>query len=324
MRIDTRFLDWGIFFILVGAIPLAVQAGWLDASIVAGWWRFWPLLIVGAGIGVLLRHTPLHFVGGMVGALALGLMVGGVFGGGVGVRLGDLGCGGGTGGSAFPAQTGSFAAGGSVELDLRCGDLTLSNGGPGWSVAGTSRDGIGPDVVASADRLSVRARDTRTSFGPFSDASEAWRVGIPATATAVDLTLSAGSGTVALGGTNVAAFKASVNAGSTKIDLSGTPLKAVHVDVNAGSATLNLPATDVSGSLTVNAGSIRFCVPAGVGLQFTTNDDITGGNDFGQHGLTKSGGVWQSADWATAPAHITLATNANVGSLTLNPEEGCK
>ena len=323
MRIDTRFLDWGIFFILAGAIPLAVQAGWLQASTVADWWRFWPLLIVGIGVGVLLRHTPGHFVGGMVVATAFGLMVGGLFGGG-GIHLGDFACGDGTGRSAFPTQTGSFSGGGSVELDFRCGDLTVTNGGSGWSVAGTSHDGIGPDVAGSADRLSVRRRDDRAAFAPFSDNGEAWRVAVPAATTAVDLALSAGAGRLTLGGTNVARFDASVNAGDAKVDLAETPLSALSVDVNAGSATVNLPAATISGSLTVNAGSIRFCVPAGVGMQFTTNDNITGGNDFGSRGLTKSGAVWQSADWATAPVRITLSTTANVGSLSLNPEEGCK
>ena len=30
MRIDSRFLNWGVFFILLGAIPLAVPANVLD------------------------------------------------------------------------------------------------------------------------------------------------------------------------------------------------------------------------------------------------------------------------------------------------------
>ena len=47
MRIDRRLFDWGLFFILAGAIPLAIQLGLLTADTVGGRWRIWPLLIVG-------------------------------------------------------------------------------------------------------------------------------------------------------------------------------------------------------------------------------------------------------------------------------------
>ena len=55
MHVHRRFLGWGVFFILLGAIPLAVQAGLLTAAQVADWWRFWPLILVGIGLGLLLR-----------------------------------------------------------------------------------------------------------------------------------------------------------------------------------------------------------------------------------------------------------------------------
>jgi hypothetical protein len=44
MRIRPGLLFWGIFFLLLGGIPLLVRAGVLDANVLADAWRLWPLL----------------------------------------------------------------------------------------------------------------------------------------------------------------------------------------------------------------------------------------------------------------------------------------
>ena len=83
MRLDPRFLNWGVFFILLGAIPLAVSQGWIPASAIDNAWRFWPLILIGIGIGLLLRRTAFHFVGGLLVAATFGLMLGSVLAGSV-------------------------------------------------------------------------------------------------------------------------------------------------------------------------------------------------------------------------------------------------
>lgn len=326
MRINTRLLNWGVFFVLAGAIPLAVNQGWLDADTVAGWWRLWPLLIIGWGVGLLLRRTSFRFLGGLLVAAVFGVMVGGIFGAGSSLNLGNIACSGDAkGGSAFPTQTGSFTSGGSVDLEFRCGDLAVATGtGSGWSVSGTSHDGVAPTVEAGGDRLSVRARDLGVSVFPFADTGESWQVTVPQGTSDLSVTLNAGAGKLALDGSSVTRASATVNAGDLRLGLAGTPLGSVSMTVNAGSGAIDFPAADVNGSLTVNAGAIKFCVPEGVGLQLTTGDNITGSNNYSQRGLTKNGNTWQSADWSTATNRISLSTTANLGSLTLDPEEGCK
>jgi hypothetical protein len=326
MRIDTRFLNWGVFFILAGAIPLLVQAGYLDASTVAGWWRFWPLLIVGAGVGLLLRQTDFHFVGGLIVAAVFGLMVGGLFGAGTGLNLAGATCGNANGGTAFPTQNGSFGTGGAVNLEFRCGELSVTgSGGDSWAVGGTSHDGRQPEVDSTGGGLTVRSRDaTSVSIPPFTENGESWQVTVPTSTGSLNLTMDAGTGRVSLGGTSVTTVNSTLNAGDLRLDLTGTPLAHVDLSVNAGSAKVDLPAADISGSLTANLGSIAFCVPPGVGLQLTTSDNITAGNNFADRGLTKSGNTWQSPDFATATNRIILETTANLGGLTLDPDGGCK
>lgn len=60
MRVDRRFLGWGVFFILLGAVPLVVRAGYLTQAQVAGSWSLWPLILIGIGVGILLSRTRLE------------------------------------------------------------------------------------------------------------------------------------------------------------------------------------------------------------------------------------------------------------------------
>lgn len=75
----TRTLvNWGVFFIVLGAIPLAVQAGLLDAAVTQQLLRLWPLILIGIGIGLLLRLTPMAAIGGVIVAATAGMLVGAV------------------------------------------------------------------------------------------------------------------------------------------------------------------------------------------------------------------------------------------------------
>ena len=82
MRIHRSLLGWGIFFILVVAVPLAFQAGWLTSDQVASAWTLWPLILVAIGLGLVLRRTPLDGLGGILVAGVFGIIVGGGASGG--------------------------------------------------------------------------------------------------------------------------------------------------------------------------------------------------------------------------------------------------
>ena len=53
------------FAALLGAVPLAVHAGWVDAAAFDEAWQLWPLLLVGAGLGLVLARTKAAVVGGL-------------------------------------------------------------------------------------------------------------------------------------------------------------------------------------------------------------------------------------------------------------------
>jgi len=326
MRIDRRLLNWGIFFILLGGIPLAVQQGWISGDL--RWWELWPLILIGLGVGILLRRTSLAAFGGVIVAATFGLMIGGALANGLGgVPTMGFGCvGGSSAGSPFPTQDGAFAGDRAVvRLEMGCGDLDVtSEPGSAWSLSGTAADGRLPEVERSASSLTVR--DVGRDFADFFRDRSRWEVTLP-TDPMLELTASvnAGSGRLILDGARLDGVTLSVNAGDGRIDLGSATAGNLSVDVNAGSATIVLPDGSLTGSLTVNAGSIDFCAPADAALRLRTSDNITAGDNYDEAGLQEvSNNVWESPDWATSTKRIELTTSANAGSMTLNPKDGCK
>ena len=149
MRFDHRFLNWGVFFILAGAIPLAVSQGWISGDALNGWWRFWPIILIGIGVGLLLRRTSFHFLGGLIVAATFGLMVGSLLSSGVngGIGLGWT-CSPDRAGTAFAGQSGTLSPNGSVTLEMNCGNLVANAAsGTSWTLSG-----IEPERAAAAGR----------------------------------------------------------------------------------------------------------------------------------------------------------------------------
>ena len=60
MHIRRGYLGWGVFLILVGAVPLAVRAGYLTDDQIGRLWSLWPLILIGIGVGLILRRTASH------------------------------------------------------------------------------------------------------------------------------------------------------------------------------------------------------------------------------------------------------------------------
>ena len=84
MHVNRGLLGWGVFFLALGAVPLAVQSGRIDAETARRAWELWPLLLIGAGLGLVLRRTPLGALGAVLAGFTFGLMAGGLLAGGSG------------------------------------------------------------------------------------------------------------------------------------------------------------------------------------------------------------------------------------------------
>lgn len=324
MTIDRRLLGWGAFFILVGTIPLAVRAGALDPGVVERWPSLWPLLLIGWGVGLLLRRTPIEWLGGAVTAITFGVMGGGALATGFGGMQLVGGCTGNDPGRAFEAQRGAFGAAGQLNIEFNCGSLEVGAvAGAEWSVSGTELSGRAPRVTTSGSTVSIEGA---SGGGFFQDVGELhWTVGVPTSPTiGLGITLNAGDGSAVLSGASLASVDLTVNAGSFELGLAGAAqLGDVNATVNAGSAMVRLPSGDRSVNMSLNAGSLDVCLPTGTALRVDWSGAL-GSNDLDAAGLTKvDNNTWVSSGFDESQPHVELNVSANAGSFGLRLEATC-
>ena len=318
MHLDRRLLGWGIFFVLLGAIPLAVRAGLLDKALVGQWPLLWPVLLIGWGLGLLLRGTPLALVGGAVSAITFGVMGGGAIATGFGGVSFASGCSSSTPATAFETRQGTLDPSARTDIVFNCGTLNVSTGdGSGWTIAGSGKDGAAPVIDASGGSLSAKTDSDRNFLGTHGRA--VWNVTLPRSPIlALGLTLNAGEGRLDLAGASISTVSMTLNAGSVTFDLgAAAQVGDINGTVNAGSAAVSLPAGDHSVNLSLNAGSLTVCVPVGTQIRAQWGGAL-GSNNFNDVGLNKvDNQTWTSTGFVSSAPHIELHVSANAGSFEL-------
>jgi hypothetical protein len=323
MTVDRRLLYVGVFFIATGAILLVAQSGVVDGEDIAAALRYWPFLVIALGIGLLMRLTRFAVAGGVLAAAVAGLFLGGMIASApdavahTGLECNDVRP------ASLASQQGTFAGSASVDLRLACGEVTVTTGtGDDWRLEAGNGTGNEAAVEASADRLSI-ASDVAERPRGFVRGSDVWRLTIPDAST-IDLqaSIDAGRGRFDLVRARLGDVRLDVNAGEARIDLTGATLNGLSVQVNGGAAWVTLPATqDLEAELVVNAGALQICTPSDLGLRISHEGMLTVTT---YAGLVRSGGTWQSPGYAAATHHADVTVTANVGSVDVNPEGGCK
>jgi hypothetical protein len=323
MRVDRRLVFFGIFFVVFGGVLLGARQGWIPESLVESLWQLWPVLLIAIGLSIILSGRPGAWIGGAFAAAVLGAMAAGLLQTGV---VPFVGCGGGDEtGTAFPTQSGELASNAGVGVTFSCGDLdVVSVSGSSWTLEGRSSDGRTPTVRTTDGGVEIESAQ-RTVIGFGGGGRESWQLSVPNEPT-IDLgvTLNAGSGKLDLEGAHLSSVDTTVNAGSLSVDLrDAAAVASIEGTVNAGSDVVWLPNLPIQGRLTVNAGSLVICAPAGLGLRLNTGDNPISSNDFDRAGLVKTDDGWETPGYATAAIRTELDMTANAGSMSLNPSQPC-
>lgn len=323
MHVDRRLLGWGAFFVLLGAIPLAVRANLLDEEIVRRWWQLWPLILVGWGVSLLLRRTPVDWLGGAITAITFGVMGGSLIATGTGT-FPSMSCNDQLSTQPFTAQSGTLSGGGRVNVTFDCGRVrVVTAGGSDWKVEGTATDGRGPIVDASGSRVTVRPPDRGEFLG--NARRNDWTVTVPqGQDVEFGMTLNAGEGTADLASAKIGSANLTVNAGSMRLLLGqAASLGSVNTTVNAGSATISLPAYNGSANISVNAGSLDLCIPADLAVRVHFNGGL-GSQNLDSLGFTKvDQNTWVSQGYDSASTRAQMNVSANLGSFALHLGGGC-
>ena len=322
MHLNRGLFSWGVFLIVAGFIPLALRAGWLSASQIAGWWNLWPLVLIGIGVGLVLTRTQFEVIGSVLVAGTFGLMLGAVLAIGIAGFPGGV-CGNEVGQTEYEAQSGSFDGPADVDIEFNCGELEVTGAeSTTWTFAGSGDSEIAPDIEADGSSLQILGAER--SFVPFSK-GERWNVTLPEGAPlGIRVQLNAGDATVQPGAAELSDVDIQVNFGAIVAALGDvTALDSLEVQTNAGSAAVTLPNDSVTGRLQVNAGSLEVCTPADAGVRIQTGGGL-GSNNFSDAGLVQDGDTWESPGYGEAAVQIDLEAEANLGNIALNPEDGCE
>jgi hypothetical protein len=324
MRVDRRLLGWGLFFILVGGIPLAVRANVIEEQLVGHWPLLWPLVLIAWGVGLILRNMPGEWLGGALAAITFGVMGGGLLATGAGGLPIATGCSSDSPAVAFANRTASLDATAQVNLEFNCGSLVVGAvDGTAWTLSGSDRNGSGPRVTSSSAVVTIEPDDGGAFPGT---GRSAWNVALPRSPRiSLGLTLNAGDGAIDLSGASISSTTMTLNAGKVTFDLgTAETVGDVNATVNAGTAAVTLPAGARNVNLSLNAGSLTVCLPAGAPVRVTWAGTL-GSNNFPAAGLNRvDDTTWTSTGFGELQPHTELHVSANAGSFDLRFGGTCR
>jgi hypothetical protein len=78
MRLNRTLLYLGVFVTAVGAALLIADAGQYSSAALIEILGLWPVALIAAGVGLVVRRTPLSLVGGLLAVALPGLLLGGI------------------------------------------------------------------------------------------------------------------------------------------------------------------------------------------------------------------------------------------------------
>ncbi len=332
MRIDRGYLFWGIFFVLLGAIPLADREGWIQVGGLGDVWRLWPLILIGIGAAILFSRSALGLVVTIVAAVVLGSLAGTALtsvGGGMFdcIRTepaSDL---------ARTTANGTLVPGSEAQVRIDCGDLRVATApGTGWTLD-AGHGGDPPRVESSISELDVQPAGGTPR-------RQDWDLTLPAAMGSLRVDANASSTSLDLASGTVARLHGIVNAGDLRITAPSGRMDALELEANAADVDLLAPSVDiadldveanaasvelrlggsVTGTIEGAAMSIRVCVPATASLVLRTSDDFAFSLDLQAVGLIETDSGWTRT--GTGP-RIELTVGGTASSFTLVDEEAC-
>jgi hypothetical protein len=323
---NRSLFNWGIFFICLGGVPLLVDLGRLDANVGGDIWRLWPLILVGIGLGLVLRLTPLSWLGGALVAGTFGVMLGAAVSGSSGSFGGAC-----AGPGSDTTSRSGLASDTNFELDMAitCGEVTVSRAAASrWVVEVQHDPDRVPVIEGTSDRLSLGPHDGGGNFLAFLDQERsAWDVTLPtAPALRVGMTLNAASSDLALGPGPVSSVGATLNFGDTTIDLGDASANAgisLGLTSNFSSATVALPdGTAVNGGITLNFSSLKLCLSPDAALRIAGQGTMSS-DDYSSAGLQKVGDAWETPSYADSAARMDLELTSTFSSVSVDRSGGC-
>jgi hypothetical protein len=320
MRVNRRFLYWGIFLVAIGGVLVAADVGGLDSGSIADGLRLWPVALVAIGAAIVVRRSRFSLPGGMLAAALPGLMIGG--GLAIAPRI-AVDCGASGAAATVSAHDGTFDGPARIAVTTGCGTLDVTTvPGSAWHFDDGNTTGRAAMVDATSRSLTI---DTGRPNGLYLHGlgRDDWRLTLPTVPIDnASFDVNAGRGRIGLPGATIDHLVVTTNAAETSVDLSGAAVASLSAKVNAGKLTFRLaPDGDIAGSMDVNAAELEVCVPSELGVRVHHTGALSG---LTVDGRQQPGADWQSPNYPSAAHRADLTVDVNLGNVAINPIGGCK
>jgi len=296
-----KFL-WGLVVLAFGVIFLLINFGYLEWNILVDLWRFWPLILVIAGLSIMSRGLP-NVVNIFLGVLLILL---------VGLIIFELATNPtqrdrwtkvtGSSGTNYTVseQAGSGATAGQIQLSTGGAKLRVSGGGDKLLEGTITSSFLAPTVEHT-----------------LSDGNE--KVTVVANATWAK-TLRTGSNDWNLTLGKDLPTKLGLNCGAIDGLLDLREVKLTELTVKGGASSIDLNLGDKSDMLeaTVELGAsdLKIKVPKGVGVKIKAESGLSS-NNFLSQDLTRSDDTFESADYEASAKKIEIDLKTGASSVEL-------
>ncbi len=332
---EYRSLFWPIVLIGVGVVALLVNLDIIEAINIGVLLRYWPLLLIIAGIDVLISRA----------APALGIVLGiAVVGGVIALLLAGPSAAGGGGNSLFilngelPVTTQTLRADladaqeASIHMDLRSGSTTVNTQADQRelmiaTVTSASPVELRQETENNTRFVTLDAPDGVMTFSgtAASDNDLPWDITLrPDISTALNVDVGSGSAALNLAGLTLGSLILEGGPGTAAVALPGGQ-QDVQIDVESGS--INVTADDlISGVIRVEdggPGTLTLALPAGLAVRLEVKD---GGPGTVRHDTVfeqiegdagDDEGVWETPNYSEGEGLLIVIEDMGPGDVLI-------
>ncbi len=289
---------WGVFLLFLGIVFLLQSLNVLPWGLWGTLWRFWPVLIIIIGLGILLSRFNVWLVSLLILAILFACL---------GISIWQYGI------SPLPNQITYYSeALGSLEkaqvrIDFNAGTLKMSSlalNSPDLFEA-SSGEGKGPSgmkenftMEGNTGILVLSKEAVGGAEPPWGADGNTWQMNLTRN---VPLTLNIKSA-----------------ASNTELDLTQLNIPELNLEVDAGNCKVYMPYLGITNaSIKANVSNLEVTVP-GVASRIKVNNALSG-LDINESIFHKQGDYYVSGDFTIAKTQLYLDIDSNVGRVKISP-----
>ncbi|MDD4859211.1 MAG: DUF5668 domain-containing protein [Dehalococcoidales bacterium] len=281
---------WGVFLLFLGIVFLLQNLKILPWGLWNVLWRFWPVLVIAIGLGILLRHRNPWAVSGIILLIFLTCL---------GIAYWQY-----TESPSYRGGSKSYAvplnnlASAQIKIDFSAGKLTAGNLSPSsLNLAEVNAgSGNGSGIIAdfssqgNAGNLQIATESVNRQFWDETN----WRIELTRR---IPLKLDIKS-----------------NVGDLNLDFSQLMLGDLQMDLNAGSCSLGLPPPmeKTTANIKANVANLEIMIPEGVAVRIKATGNLSN-LVVDTSRFPKKGDYYVSDGYSTSPNRLEIELNCNIG-----------